>query len=447
MKTKFCSLVFALFLLGAALARADLHLAFGLTEDVDVPAQNDGKIPATHTSNQQHIEVFLGDGYMDVQSDEGRAMFDFTGQKIFTLSSKDKTYAITSLYAVIGFRAMELQNRVFIAGTLNAAGVKDIPEGEAYAENELSLRLPNSPPLPTPTTSGNTLTYSYNGKPLFSRPSDGQKLSASEAAQLVRFIRYQFGLHPDILDAWQKEATLPGHFDIYQYNTENTHLQFALLRLDRMEHKFTPLAELTGFKETDDPLAVLCAKANALDQAQFTASCNALKNTAVTEAKAGHNLDAVLFFLAYTLATGQQMPPEFSTYRDVLTNDADATLLIKSMTPHSEEEAKSDLTALRSLEGKANSGKIFLNIFEADILDPLGQPDDAIKLFQAVLAEYPCLVGPWNDVGEIYYRRFESVSAWQCWGAGRHLLPTHPLFKDVDDLEESLRKEHPEYFN
>ncbi len=446
MKTKFFGLILAVLLFGPDLARADLHLVFDIIEDEDVPAQNDGKTPPSHTSRKLHAKVFLGSNYIDEESEEGRTLIDFSGLKFYGLFSKDKTYAAYSLYSIVGFRVQELQNRLSLAKVLSAAAVKDVTMGGRYAENELSIRAPDSPSLPPPVASDTTLTYALEGKPLFSRTSDGQKLNATEAAQFVRFIRYQCGLHPDILDAWQKAATLPSHFDIYHYGPAIIHQQFSLLSFDRVEHKFSPLEQLAGLKEVDVPALALCAKANTLDHAQYSARCDDLKNLAVAEAKAGHNLDAVLLFLSYTLATGQQMPPEFSTYRDALTQDRDAALLIKSITPKNEEEGRAAITVLSSLEMKAKSGKVFLNIYEANILDHLGQADDAVKLLIAVLNEHPYMVGVWHDLGDLYYKRFAPGEAWACWDAGRRLLPTHPLFKDVDDFEKSLKTQHPEYF-
>ena len=101
---------------------------------------------------------------------------------------------------------------------------------------------------------------------------------------------------------------------------------------------------------------------------------------------------------------------------------------------------------LDTLKLTAGVHSYVLNIFEANIRLGMREGSKARELLLAALAADPTITGAWIDLGTAYYYNFDAQAAWACWDAARALRPTHYMLKVVDDREQKLRTDHPEFF-
>jgi hypothetical protein len=123
-------------------------------------------------------------------------IYDFKTRRRYAVNTAAREYVEYSLYDTLGFRVMELQNRVRLQAML---AVPMPAMNMAVQENELSL-LKGAPGAVDEKTVDGTRSYSIGGIQLATWSEAGAKVAADDAAQFARFMRYAQGGHPQLLD-------------------------------------------------------------------------------------------------------------------------------------------------------------------------------------------------------------------------------------------------------
>jgi tetratricopeptide (TPR) repeat protein len=423
-----------------------LQLAFKVELETDSPASEQPKRDATHSSRAFPLTVVLGDDYFTSSGDEISTAVDFAGKKILRVNPSDHSYQEISLYSDIGFRAAEFRNRLMLHRVLAAGKLADNPFDTVLMEHLFSLRAPDASPLAN-TGDADALTYAHGSKPLFSCGAGGTPVSPTDARHFIRFLRYIFAMHPDILNALEERKNIPTRFELYRYNLTKQHYHFVLVQAETVSRAFKPAEAIAGLKRKENDIDTVCALADAVSPAQFEQKCAGLVSAAVTEAKDKHYLDSLLIFLEYVLSTPQQqLPGEFAKYREKIQADPKAMTFLGAIKLERKEDAQKQADTMKSLRTSAHKSGYILKIHEANHLTAAGKAGEARQLFIEALRESPTIVGAWKDLGDLYYNSYQAELAWQCWDTGRRLAPEHKMFEPVNELERHLAKEHPEFF-
>ena len=427
--------------LGVLYAEGALRVTFSITMDSET--ERDGIVEKESHSGEQ--VVVLGSHFIDISGDEGRRIYDFSKMKILDGVSGELARP-RSIYTDVGFRSIEFYNRMKLSEMLEAAGILDNPMDRVLVEHLMSIRSGEAAGL-TRTENDTEIVYSHGDKKLLSWRGTGRQLNEEECARFVLFLRYQYGIHPDILEELAEKSVIPKKMNLIRFNTaQRSDYSIEFVLAEETNDSYEVDVCLPWNSDNTEPLMSACAKAADINAEKFDRKNRELIEEAVQLAEAEDYLNSALVFIEYTLSSGSQMPPEFFPFKDEISANADTKLLFSSMSPQSEEAAQQALLDFAALSPKIDAGRHAFWIFQANLFSGFGRVEEAKELFLKTLNENPGIVGAWKDLGDIYHRQFDCVSAWQCWDIGRAIFPTHGLFEPVVEMEEELRSDYPEFF-
>jgi tetratricopeptide (TPR) repeat protein len=235
--------------------------------------------------------------------------------------------------------------------------------------------------------------------------------------------------------------------EIVRYNVARKEVySLEVISVEEAEDKYSEVVRDSLDLVGDGKLISICTKAKEIKAEDFDQKRRELVRQAVELAEAEDYLNSTLLFLEYTLSTGESMPREFFKFKEAATADPNLKLLFASMNPKDEESAKQALPDFEVLGKKVDAGRHVFWIFQANLLTSFDRAEEAKELFLKALEENPMIVGAWKDLGQIYHRQFDCGAAWLCWDTGRSVHSGHGLFDQIDDLEDKLRNDFPEFF-
>jgi len=415
-------------------------LTFVVTEENEKPKGDE----ITKEESEYELEVYLGESVIEEQSQGDICTRDFGDKKIYRFSEGASGFVTSSLFSDIGFRVYEFQNRMMLGGALGAAGIEDNPMDHVLMEHLFSLTSDKETVLKRKQKKS-TVIFSHKDKELFRYSLESISVSDADMERFLLFIRYRYGVHPEILSELEESSGIPKEFVVHRYNVGTEKISLELLSIDNSTNR--PRSELTPIVIPEEEIIYeLVAKVANSSEQDFSNTCTSLKQKAIENAKDGDYLDSIALFLGYTLATGEQMPQEFFEFKDAITKDGDVQLLFASISPQSKEAAERAVNDLKTLSDKSKDGVSTVLIFRANVLTSLEKRTEAIDSFLAALSKQPMIVGAWKDLGDIYYGNYDTVKAWLCWDTGRFLYRNHKLFQDVNQFEEKLQDDYPEFF-
>lgn len=422
---------------------ANLKLTFDVVQETSTPARPNSE--ASHATKTFPLTVLLSDQAFSSTGGPDPTFIDFTTRQSYRVDPSKESFSVISLYANIGFREAELRNRLGLAQSLVAARVPDNLFDRVLFESALSLRAPNSTPL-EPAVSDERISYTHGEKSLAFFSRAGFELTEPEAAQFIRFLRYSYSTHPDILARLQTLRLVPREFEIHRYDAATDRFRLILTKAERVTEPVSSVSFLKNLKPSL-PASPELRTALALESGDFKTRVAAARKSAVSAAQSKRYLDALLlFFEASSLSTGEQLPPEFATYKAAIESDPDCRRFFttrRTTTPAASEQA---VKTLIELESKTTAGRPVLKILRANLLTSLRRPAEAQRLILEALTEKPHILGAWRDLGFLYGSNFRMDLAWQWWDAARRLLPGSSQWKPMEDLEQRLAREYPEFF-
>jgi hypothetical protein len=398
------------------------------------------------TTEEFPVSVTLGHKYLLMDAQDTRQIYDFEHHRIYRVNLKDKTFEDSSLYSLMGFRAIELQNRLNVNAVLGAAKVATDAQSAALAEHVLSLTAPEENTVIDTAHAQGTTTYRWKDKELLSISDETRPLASEYQPDYWRFLRYAIGGHPKIYADLEKRSGVP--VLLQSLKPEATEKQITL-RLTGVTNSKDVSYSLDGFTHVApkrEPYVTLqkIGRDGAASLAARTAAAKRDRDAAVA---AGKMLDAALAHFTYALSTGDQDREWLAQTRDQVQGDADARALATSLSPKNAEEADKAVKTLTALRAKTTSPYAYLlDVFAANHQVALRHTTEARQLFLSALAANPYLTGAWFDLGKLYYSTFETDAAWACWDAARALNPEHPFGKNIETAERQMVADHPEFF-
>jgi hypothetical protein len=433
----------AVALLGAAgLAHA------GLSFQMEVATHNESGAKASRAPADQirTSQVVLGAQYMTVTTGESTTIWDFAKRRRFLVDLKAGTYVDYSLFDTIGFRVMESHNRVYLSSVLAAAKAGQSVLDPVFDEQSMSVLL-QKPRTLEERVDGADIVLSIDKKPLMRFAADGMDVSARDAAAFTRFMRYQFGGHPQVLDKVTAMNRIASHFVLFFREVGG--IQTYSITISDLSASAPPSYDLARYAERVggiDEIDQLLDRARhtqrpSMDEtrARFDAEISA----AFTEMR---TLDALLGTSELVLMGAPPMAPCSPERLTMMHADTAAQAVIEAMNPSDEAGLKAAIGVMQSMHPQTTSKRHMLQLFEANDRAKLGQRANALELFAAVLRANPALAGAYKDLGDTLLADFDAPRAWRSWDEGRRIAPGLPLFIPVNEFEQKLLREHPEYF-
>ncbi len=441
-------------MLGTA-ARGDLELRFDATikvvPDEGLVLTDPSKKPKT-TTDANPIRVVLGPGRI---VDEKRGIVrihDFGKRRLLTIDGAAKRYTDESLFPVLGFRVMELQNRVGLAGALEVAKLKVVPMPVPLSEHLFSLDDPKTKAKIDRKVEAGMVSLSWEGKPLLAFSEKVAAVGPDDRARFVQFVRYIHGGHPEVLKALEALDGVPERLVIAQrdgFRRTTTVLELkAHAQVAELPIAFEGLDR--GFPEgLGEPFRKLVETARSQGPKDYARRAEALVERQQRAFADGKGLDGFLALSEHGLQTGGKMPGlDAERARAVLGADDDARLLMTALQPPADADgAARAIATLKDLNDRSDErSRHMLKIFEANNRTAKGEADKAEGLFVEALTVNPSIVGAWKDLGDLHVRRYDMVGAWICWDIARAIYPEHRMMRPVLDFEAQLLKDYPEYF-
>jgi hypothetical protein len=393
-------------------------------------------------------EVVLADSYLSSRSGNTTHAFDFAHRRRYVLDETARTYDEYSLFDVVGFRELELRNREGLRAKLAAAKLDQKLASPLEEEHELSIA--GTAPAPVTTrTEGDDEVFASGDVVLLRHSKEGTPVSASDAARFVQYLRYLFAGHPAALAALQKESRIPARLS-YVFHTAGG-ASTVELKISRVAVADAPATlALAGY--TPRPPAANAATLDELLDRAWASRATLAAGVKRPQAEAlaaqlreQRPLEAWLLITEVQLSDGR-LPAITDEQKRMFQTDPAVQALARAVSANDANGMRQAVGALEMLRLQVQSRRYVLSLFEANDRIKLGEAVKARSLYADVLQANPTLAGVYKDIGDFYFRSFDTPHAWRSWEIARTLAPLFPTVGAVSDFERSLATRFPEYF-
>lgn len=437
------SCVAVVLLVAGAHAQAGLGFRMEVATHNTPGANTTGTLPADDTRASQ---VVLGDRHMTVTTPSDMLIYDFASRRRYQVDLKAATYVDYSLFDTIGSRAMEVRNRQGLSRALAAAKIGQQAFAPVFDEQALSVASETTRTL-ADSTEGGDAVLSIDGKPLMRIAAGGTEVSAADAAAFTRYVRYEFGGHPLVLARLLALHRVPSKFVMYYAEAGGTQTRtFTVTGLTPVDAPGYDMAKYTARSGGADEIDRLLDRARRMrwpTQEEARAKAEAEMSVAFAEKRP---FDAMLGATELNLMTGAPIAPFSADQVAMIRADPSVRALLGAMNPKDQAGLRAAVRVLQSLRPQTMSKRHMLQLYEANHHAKLGERAVALELFASVLRANPALAGAYKDMGDTLFTGFDMPRAWRAWDQGRRIAPRLNLFEPIDQFEQKLLRDYPEYF-
>lgn len=384
--------------------------------------------------NKFDVEVELGDSYFSYIKNGKKYIFDFANRRVYTIELSNKLFSDDSLFSNISFRNSEFRNRLMLGGAFKAAGIKGNPMLPVYSEHLFSIQQKDKKTELSKTEKNNLVQFSTEGKELLSFSKLGHKVTRENKKMFIKFFRYVYSGHPQILETLSSGNTIPESIRIHRYNIINENNSLSISTIKTTPTKPFSLGSYSPGILSDNPDSF----SKHLNDIKYSKKINLQKYLAFLLSQAneyfreGNYLDTMLVYMEYNLASGPPLPEVFQKQRSAIIQDSRVKELITSLSPKNKKEAETHLTSLQSLMEKSIHQKHVIQILEANTQKSLGNHQKAKELFYKVLNTSPYITGAYKDLGGLYFDEYNTVLAWRCWDIARKIAPNNKMLNQIN---------------
>jgi hypothetical protein len=409
------------------------------------PNQQQKKAP---TDTQQSLQVTLTDDTISIKSPQETTILDFKKRRRIVVDNANKTYVDFSLYDIVGFRALEFQNREVLNGAMVAAKVNAGISAKSDIEQILCIQS-RSPSKIDETANNDEMIFSADDHQLARWSKNGVAASAADAARFAMYLRYTLGGHPQILAKLAAGNAIPNNLTLTF--TDIWGVTVYSMSIQALPQKTADSYDLSAYTKRQPSSAqskiaeILDKSANMTPEA-IAASRQDYQDKLAHAFDGGKPLDAVLGRLEWGLMTGQQKQDFTPEQVTLLRSDPSIQKLFGALRANSKESYTAGIKTMVELRSEAPQKSYMLKLFEANDRAGLRDLAAAQQLFIEVLQANPILAGAYKDLGDVLLTQYETPNAWRCWDFGRRLAPQFKNFAGVDQFEQLLATHHPEYF-
>ncbi|MDM5176184.1 hypothetical protein PO883_03130 [Massilia sp. DJPM01] len=434
-----------LLLAGALCASAPAFaaLSFDLSVATKYKVASHGDNPPPDEVKQ--YKVLLGERYLSVSSAGETMIYDLANRRRYQIDLASGSYVDYSLFDGVGFRMQELKNRASMNKALIMANVEPPSFDPVFDEHNLSIT--SAPRKLSESTEAGATVLAVDGNPLAHIPAGGTRVNAGDAALFERMMRYRFGGHPLVLARLASEKRVPAGF--VMHHKQVGHSQTRTYTVSALRQSAPASYDLKPYK----PRA---AAANELDQLLDKAQANAAPPTAATRQAFETGIaqafadkrafDAMLGMSELAFVSGDPMKMPTPEQKVLLNADPQVRAFAAAIRSKGKAEMEAALATLQELRKLNTHKQHMLALFEANWRAKLGDVRGALPLYASVLRANPALAGAYKDMGDALFKSYDMARAWRSWDAGRRMAPGLEQFKAVNQYEQLLLREHPEFF-
>jgi hypothetical protein len=390
--------------------------------------------------------VALGERYMSITAPGQMNIYDFAKRRRYQVDLKAGTYVGYSLFDTVGFRVMELQNRANLGRAMAAAKIERPVSDPVFDEQALSV-LGQPARRMSEAADGADIVLSVDGEKMLRIGAGGTAVSANDAAAFIRYLRYQFGGHPLVLARLSELRRIPPTFVMYYREVGGSQTRaFTITGLTSTAPPAYDLAALSERADGGDEIDQL------LDRAARTKRPAPEEGRQQSEAEMRaafadlRPLDAMLGAVEWTLASGAAMAPFSAEQQEALKADPNVRAVLTAMNPTDKTGLNASVRVMQAMRAQTMRKRHMLQLFEANNRVKLGDRSTALPMYASVLRANPALAGAYKDMGDTLLAGFDMPRAWRSWDEGRRIAPGLNLFVAVNQFEQSLVRDHPEYF-
>jgi hypothetical protein len=429
------------------LSAVPAHAAVRMT--VAAETTNKARPGATAPSDSViRSEVMLADSYISSRTGNTTTVYDFVRRRRYVLDEAAKSYEEYSLYDVIGFRELELRNRQGLRRAMTAAQLQDKLPDELEDAHELSV-LGAGAAAVSQHAEGDEEVFASGDVTLLRHGKDASPVGVADAARFAQFLRYQFAGHPAVLDGLQKEQRIPARLR-YSFHPgwgDST----VDLKIDAVREIGTaPGFTLDGY--TPRAAAADAGSLDALLDRAWAARATLAGNASLPSGDAlaarmreQPPLDAYLTLMESQLS-GARMPALSDEQKLAFQADPNLRKLAQALAARDPADLRQAVGSLQLLRMQVRSHRYLLQLYEANDRMQLGEAGAARGLYADVLRGNPGIAGAYKDIGDFYFRSFDTPRAWRSWEIARTLAPMFPNLQAVTQFERTLAARFPSYF-
>jgi len=416
------------------------------------------------TDLQTSLSLFIGRDFIEYQNSNNKTLINFSQKRKFIFDKDGKQIADNSLYAEAAYRIMESANRFGLNQMMKAAKIKTYKADDiVLIEHLFSITSKNKSPIKINKTDYEIVYLSDRDDYLVTTSTKLKaKLKKHEIKQLVKFLRYDYGIHPVILADFEKRSVLPEKIKIKFYEINQVReIEITVLNHHNEIEDLSRLSQtaISNAGSENNKFANLFLRAQLLSQNDIENYQETILKKAVKAAENKKFLEAMLNFFSYANLVSENagLPPEFFRFKSDIARDSDVKELVAAINPTSfSKDPQKMLNILNRAEKKAGGGAALLLIYKANnlISSSKSLPKNIIEkeekpqeLFYRALSQNPFLANAWIDLGKIFHSNYNSFDAWQCYDIAKKLSPNHKMLEQIYKTEQQIELYHPEFFN
>jgi hypothetical protein len=424
------------------------HAAIRMSVAVEIvhQAKPGASMPPGSTSRS---EVVLADSYISSRTGNTTTVYDFARRRRYVLDEAAKSYEEYSLYDVVGFRELELHNREGLRKAMAAVQLED--KMPAAIEDTHELAIAGSGATVSQHADGEDEVFASGELTLLRHSKEATPVSAADAARFVQFLRYQFAGHPAVLDGLRKEQRIPARLR-YSFHPawgdSTVALKIDGVREGGVASGFTLEGYLPRAAAADadaSSLDALIDRAWASRSALAPGAARPSGEALAARMREQRPLDAYLT-LTESQLSGAPVPVVADEQKRAFQADPGLRTLAQALGAKDPASLRQAVGTLQMLRMQVQSRRYLLQLFEANNRMQLGDAVAARGLYADVLRANPAIAGVYKDIGDFYFRSFDTPRAWRSWEIARTLAPMFPNLAAVTQYERTLADRFPEYF-
>ena len=410
--------------------------------------------PGGITEEAGTLRVYLSPNRFATFNAEGQGVaYDFDAGTLTFAGTKG--IRTVPLIADPAFRVMEMQNVIQIESSLRIAGVTERDEVRDLIdiETRFSMAWPRRVDgLPAgesdvQATDEGRLAWLHNGEtearwqPHLGDPALPDTLG--DAARL--WLLYTGKLHPDL---WASVAAQPQVPDVLTTSWRDG------FQRSEVEWRLTALDPDAAWPELDRPEPAAEGDTLGLWLGRLETRTDLPPRTTpaqfeklIAQAADREPLDALLLVFEQAFQDGQHPGTQVQALSKRFADQPRIIAFREANTASQQDPGPDGLAArMAALDRHGLEHAYILDLFQANGLAESGRPDEALVLLGRVIDRNPHLTGVWNDIGQIYLRRYDTFGAWRCFAVARSIAPEHPMLAGITGFEQRIRNDFPHFF-
>ena len=422
------------------------HAAIVMQVALDVHHEPSATVKNVPADQNSQLEVTLADRMLTVRNAGRSTIYDFVNRKRIETSDIDHTRVDYSLFDTVGFRVLEVQNRIGLDKMMAAAKVGHEPLDVVNLQHMFSVTDHPGTPLEA-RSNGVERSYVNGTTVLFRESVAATEVTAAQARMFAQFVRYIVGGHPQILAELAASNAIPERLVLQGHEITDVTMTLVVAGVRSVDDAPIDLSRYhTRPSASDaDPLDRLLDRATALGAQDLEQARRKNIEKRATASRDGRAFDHFLALMEWNQMNGGPLTMT-AEERTAFQNDPSSMKLATALAAKSKEQITAALPVMVELKASAPSQVYLLELFEANDRRLLGDGKAGRELLTSALIVNPFLAGAWKDLGDAVLMTFDTPRAWRCWDVGRSIAPKFQTFEAIDRVEQSLAAGHPEYF-